>query len=119
MMIGESQPSGPQHKVHIAGQEDDIEMETVCLNIGDIKITFLDAWGKPSRYGSGKTLRRNMFTIEGPGIDPLRVKRVTIPPLDYSSAELLMVKIEMYPWNPADFVPQEGTPKPNSEKPTE
>jgi len=118
-MTGESQPSGLQHKVHISGQEDDIEMETVCLNIGDIKITFLDACGNPSRHGSGKTLRRNMFTIEGPGIDPLRVKRVTIPPLDYSSGELLMVKIEMYPWNPADFVPQGGTPKSNTENPTE
>ena len=96
-----------KHKAKIAGSENDIETEVVMLNIGDVKITFLDAQGNPARRGSGEPLYRHSFTVEGPGIDPLRVKRVMIPPLDYGNPEVLMVKVEMYPWNPADFAPKE------------
>jgi len=92
-----------KHKAKIAGSENDIETEVVMLNIGDVKITFLDAQGNPARRGSGEPLYRHSFTVEGPGIDPLRVKRVMIPPLDYGNPELLMVKVEMYPWNPAEI----------------
>jgi len=75
---------------------DDEGTEMVCLNMGQVKITFLDPTGKPATVGT-PDIRKCGFVVEGPGIDPLRVRRVIIPPLDYSSPDLLTIKIEMYP----------------------
>jgi hypothetical protein len=74
--------------------DEDVNTEVVELNMGDVKITFLDPTGKPLKRGG--EARRFMFDVEGPGIDPLRVRRVIIPPLDYSCSDMLTIKVEMY-----------------------
>ena len=72
----------------------DPDVEVVELNMGDVKITFLDPTGEPLKRGG--EARRCMFEVEGPGIDPLRVCRVIIPPLDYGCSDMLTIKVEMY-----------------------
>lgn len=77
----------------------DFEMETVELKISDIRIRFLNEDGKPAK--PGEVIRCHNFEIEGPGIDPNRVKSVTIGKLDYSSSDVLTVMVEMYPFDPS------------------
>ena len=71
-------------------------MDKVHLNIGDIKITFLNAKGDPWEEGDDP-IHKHLFIIEGPGIDPNRVASVTIPTLSYGDHGLLTVQVEMRP----------------------
>ena len=77
----------------------EIKMEKVHLEIGDIKIQFLNRKGEPWKKGDG-FLRKDKFIVEGPGIDPNRVASVTIPKLSYSNSDLMTVEVEMYPTDP-------------------
>jgi hypothetical protein len=72
-----------------------METETVEINIGDITITFYNAQGEPLQKGC--MARCHRFIVEGAGIDPNRVKSITIPTLDYDNPDLVTVKIELYP----------------------
>ena len=82
--------------------------EIVELNIGDVKITFLDRKGNSLKRGCGDLALLCNFLIEGAGIDPLRVKSVELPKLDYNSSEAVTIKVELYP---VDF----DLPKPRDE----
>ena len=73
-------------------------VETVELNMGDVTFTFQNRRGEPLK--SGDEARICNFKIEGPGIDPLRVRAVEIPRLDYSNSDLLTIKVEMYTSDP-------------------
>ena len=72
-----------------------METETVELNIGDLTITFYNNQGEPLQRGG--LARCHRFQVEGAGIDPMRVKSITIPTLDYNNPDLVTVKIELYP----------------------
>ena len=76
--------------------------EVVQLNMGDIKITFYNPTGEPLRPGDVAYTHR--FVIEGPGIDPIRVRRVVLPVLDYNNAEQLTVSVEMFTSIPIDIL---------------
>lgn len=76
-----------------------VHLEKVHLEIGDIKIQFLNATGGPWQKGDG-ILRRNRFLIEGPGIDPKRVASVTIPKLSYADSNIVTIEVEMHPIDP-------------------
>lgn len=80
-------------------EQGDFEMETVELKISDIRIRFLNEDGEPAK--PGEVIRCHGFEVEGPGIDPKRVKSVTIPKLDYSGSDVLTIMVEMYPFDPA------------------
>jgi hypothetical protein len=77
-----------------------METEFVELNLGELKIEFIGRDGKPLKAGTGEAVRSNGFKITGPGIDPERVKSVELPKLDYTSTDMLTVKVEMYPMMP-------------------
>lgn len=79
--------------------------EVVQLNMGDIKITFYGPTGEPLHPGDVAYTHR--FVIEGPGIDPIRVRRVILPILDYNCAEQLTVNVEMLTSIPIDLLPSQ------------
>jgi hypothetical protein len=78
-------------------EADSTEHEAIELPIGDIKIKFLEGRGP---------LRSHQFEVEGPGIDPLRVRSLEIPKLDYGCSDVLTVKVEMYPTDMSLQIPQ-------------
>jgi len=88
--------------------------ETVVLNIGDIRIKFLAPTGGLRVPGSPELIRSHQFEIEGPGIDPLRVKSVELPKLDYGSTDPVTVKVEMYPTGPLSAETQVEDPEPQT-----
>jgi hypothetical protein len=70
--------------------------EFVTLNIGEVKITFFGRHGGP--LARGDVGRVCDFRIEGPGIDPERVRSVKIPKLDYADPKALTITVKMYPY---------------------
>ena len=67
----------------------------------DVKIVWTDGAGTPIEVGNGKTpvLSHRFYLEKGSlpaGIDPMLVKRVILPKLDYSSPDMLWVTIETY-----------------------
>ena len=73
----------------------EVEMETVSLNMGDLKIEFLNRQGEPLKPGDVAHCYR--FRLSGGGIDPKRVVAVEIPRLDYDCADELLVKVTLRP----------------------
>lgn len=69
----------------------EIETESVSLNLGDIKIDFLNRKGEPLK--PGETAYCYQFRISGGGIDPRRVVAVELPRLDYDNLKELLVKV--------------------------
>jgi len=80
---------------------DDIPMEVVRLNMGDIKIEFFNVEGKSLK--PGEVVRVHNFRVTGPGIDPMRVRYVKLPILDYNDDGLLVVEIGMWPFDPKNI----------------
>lgn len=72
-----------------------IKTETVEINMGEVKITFLGKDGEPLKPGEMATCFH--WKIEGAGIDPARVKSVQIPKLDYTDNSPVVLTVEMYP----------------------
>jgi type IV pilus biogenesis protein CpaD/CtpE len=71
--------------------------EVVQINIGDVKITFLNKNGEPLKPGEMAQCFR--WKIEGAGIDPIRVISVQIPKLDYMDSSPVTLTVEMSPTN--------------------
>lgn len=71
------------------------QMETVSLNMGDLKIEFLNRSGEPLKPGD--TAYCYKFRVSGVGIDPERVVAVEIPRLDYGNPDELLVKVTLRP----------------------
>jgi hypothetical protein len=74
--------------------------EIIRLNIGQVKITWLDSQNQPLTDNSPDPAMTFRFKIEGPGIDPDRVTKVELPPLDYSNNSLYEVIVHMMPHIP-------------------
>jgi hypothetical protein len=70
-----------------------VKIETLRLNLSDVKISFLNRKGEP--FKPGDESRACNFTIEGPGIDTKRVRCVRIPDLNYLSSKPLVVEVDM------------------------
>jgi hypothetical protein len=71
-----------------------IKMETVQINMGDVKITFYGQDGEPLKPGELARLHR--WKIEGAGIDTNRVVSVQIPKLDYMDGGLVTLTVRAY-----------------------
>ena len=71
------------------------EGDVAELNMGDIKLTFLNTKGEPAKHGD--LVISSRWKIEGTGLDSERVMRVEIPTLDKCVDEYLMVKVTMAP----------------------
>ena len=68
--------------------------------IADVKITLLNTRGKLLKPGD--LARVCNFTIEGPGIDPKRVRYVRIPELNYTKNEPVVIEVGMLPYDPEE-----------------
>ena len=71
------------------------ELEVVSLNMGDLKIEFVNRQGEPLKPGD--TAHCFLFRVTGAGIDPNRVTAVEIPRLDYDNSDELLVKVTLRP----------------------
>jgi hypothetical protein len=82
---------------------DQPETEIIELNMGDIKITFLDPHGDPLPRGEMAFGHRAIVDI--PGLDSKRIKRVEFDDIDYSDISPYTIRVELYT---ADFLMDGG-----------
>lgn len=73
-----------------------IEPDRVTLNLGDLEVRFFTPEGDPVKPGG--EVQNGKFTVHFPGIDPLQIKALRIPELNYDKIEPLAVEVEMFPF---------------------
>ncbi len=86
--------------------------DTVSLDFGALRVTFLTDDGEPAElFGEGsaraQAIRTCNFLVEGPGINPYQIRAVEIPRLDYTDDKPLQVKVELFPF-PVEPPPAEA-----------
>jgi hypothetical protein len=92
--------------------------EIISLNIAETKITFYDAKGNILTKNSTDPAWNSRFKIEGPGIDPEKVTKIILPPLDYTSNKPYTIEIHTLPHKPpTPQQPHNSTSETNVEPP--
>lgn len=75
--------------------EGNVAADEVSLNIGDVKVTFLDDVG--DELEDGQAAHQNLALVEVDGLDPRRVMRAEFDDIDYSSDALFRVRLTLLP----------------------
>jgi hypothetical protein len=99
---------------NITDTKDNQPEEIICLNIAETKITFYDAKGNPLTKNSKELAMNTRFKIEGPGINPERVTKIILPPLNYTTPQPYTIEIHTLPHLPDTENTTQGKAQPNT-----
>ena len=81
----------------------EVAVDSVVLNVGDVKVSFLTTDGEP--LPRGEVARRELSLVEVDGLEPGRIRSVEFDNIDYATPGPFLVRLEIYPWSPRVLVP--------------